>query len=52
MKLRLSNLDKLTTEFWGAYRSEMLLNLLRSNTWNKGGRDVVAGDVVLVESKS
>ncbi|MCP3668121.1 MAG: hypothetical protein GY696_37465 [Gammaproteobacteria bacterium] len=52
MKVRLRYLDKLTTEFWGAYHSEMLPNLLKSNTWNKEGHDVVAGDVVLVESKS
>ncbi len=52
LKVRLSYLDKLTTEFWGTYRSEMLQNLLRTNTWNKEGHDVVAGDVVLVESKS
>ena len=52
LKVRLRYLDKLTTEFWGAYRSEMLPNLLRSNTWNKEGHDVVTGDVALVESKS
>ncbi|MCP3668818.1 MAG: hypothetical protein GY696_41090 [Gammaproteobacteria bacterium] len=39
-------------EFWSAYQTEMLPNLLRNNTWNKEGDDVVAGDVVLVKSKS
>ncbi len=52
MKVRLRYLGKLTIEFLSAYCSEMLPNLLRSNTWNKEGDNVVAGDVVLVESRS
>ncbi|MCP3661258.1 MAG: hypothetical protein GY696_01990 [Gammaproteobacteria bacterium] len=52
LKVRLRYLGKLTNEFWCAYLTEMLLNLLRSNTWNKESNDVVAKDVVLVESKS
>ncbi|MCP3667175.1 MAG: hypothetical protein GY696_32565, partial [Gammaproteobacteria bacterium] len=52
MKVRVRYLGNLTNEFWSAYRTKMLPNLLRSNTWNKEGDDVVAGDVVLLESKS
>ncbi|MCP3663524.1 MAG: hypothetical protein GY696_13710 [Gammaproteobacteria bacterium] len=52
LKVRLRYLGKLTNAFWSAYGTEMLPNLLRSNTWNKEGDNVFAGDVVLVESKS
>ena len=52
LKVRLRYLGTLTNKFWNAYSIKMLPNLLRSNTWNKEGEDVVASDVVLVESKS
>ena len=52
MKKTLRYLQKLSDEFWDAYKSEMLHNLLKSNTWNAEEENVSIGDIVLVEFNS